>query len=44
MTFRTTEQADQDIAELFLQGAQRFGLQQAERYENGLFDTLRALD
>ena len=44
MTVRTTKQADQDIADLFVQGVHRFGLHQAERYENGLFDMLRALD
>lgn len=43
MIYRTTVQADLDIADLFSEGAQRFGLEQAERYENGLFETLRLL-
>ncbi|MCJ2123712.1 type II toxin-antitoxin system RelE/ParE family toxin [Methylobacterium sp. J-077] len=43
MTFRTTAQADEDIAEAYAAGALRFGEAQAERYQDGLFDTFRML-
>ncbi len=38
MTYRTTEAADRDIADLYSDGEARFGTRQAERYQDGLFD------
>ncbi len=43
MTFRTTPRADEDIAEACVTGALRFGVTQAERYQDGLFDAFRML-
>ena len=43
MTYRTTQQADLDIADLYVAGALRFGVGQAEGYQDGLFDTLHLL-
>lgn len=43
MTFRTTAQADEDIAEAYAAGALRYGEAQAERYQDGLFDKFRIL-
>jgi toxin ParE1/3/4 len=43
MIFRTSPQADEDIAEAYATGALHFGVPQAERYQNGLFDTFRTL-
>ncbi len=43
MTFRTTPQADADIADAYASGALRFGEAQAERYQDELFDTFRML-
>ena len=36
MTIRTTLRADQDIADLYVAGADTFGGEQAERYVEGL--------
>ena len=43
MSFRTSPLADEDMAEAYATGALRFGVAQAERYQNGLFDTFRML-
>lgn len=43
MSYRTTRQADRDIADIYVQGEQAFGTAQAERYQDGLFDTLDLL-
>lgn len=43
MSFRTTRRAEQDITDLYVQGASQFGSAQAERYHAGLlalFDLL----
>lgn len=37
MTYKTTRQADEDISNLFVDGALNFGFDQAEAYEAGLF-------
>jgi len=41
MTYRTTRRADADIAELYAQGIQRFGIDRSER---SIADLLRCLD
>ena len=38
MSYRTTEAADRDIADLYADGEAQFGTRQAERYQDGLFD------
>lgn len=43
MNFRTSPLADEDIAGTYATGAMRFGLAQAERYQDGLFDAFRLL-
>lgn len=43
MTYRLTKQADQDIVEIYSLGAEQFGVVQADRYANDLFDTLELL-
>ena len=43
MTFRTTPQADLDIADIYVAGARQFGVEQAERYQDGLFHALGLL-
>lgn len=43
MIFRTSPQADEDIADLYVAGAMRFGVAQAERYQNGLFAAFQML-
>lgn len=43
MIFRTSQQADEDIADAYLAGAVRFGVAQAERYQDGLFATFQML-
>lgn len=43
MNFRTSPQADEDIANAYVAGAVRFGVAQADRYQDGLFDTFRML-
>lgn len=43
MTYRTTRQADLDIAEIYVAGEQAFGTRQAERYQDGLFRTVSLL-
>jgi toxin ParE1/3/4 len=37
MTYRTTIEADEDIAGAYVAGALQFGVDQAERYQDGLF-------
>lgn len=37
MTWRTTHVADLDIANIYAHGERTFGAEQAERYQNGLF-------
>ena len=34
--FRTTDQADEDLIAIYIQGYDQFGPQQAERYQDGL--------
>ena len=43
MSYRTTEQADEDIVGIYLQGERLFGVTQAERYQDGLFRTFALL-
>lgn len=43
MIFRTSPQADEDIADAYVAGAVRFGVAQAERYQDGLFATSQML-
>lgn len=43
MIFRTSPQADEDIADLYVAGALRFGVAQAERYQDGLFSAFQML-
>lgn len=43
MIFRTSPQADEDIADAYVVGASRFGIAQAERYQDGLFALFQTL-
>lgn len=43
MTYRTTVEADRDIIEIYVLGAQQFGVAQSERYVDELFDTFELL-
>ena len=43
MSYRTTEQADEDIVGIYLHGNRAFGAAQAERYQEGLFRTFARL-
>ena len=43
MIFRTSPQADEDIADAYIAGAIRFGVAQADRYQDGLFATFQML-
>jgi len=43
MTFRTSPQADEDIADTYIAGALRFGVAQADRYQEGLFAAFQML-
>ncbi|MGR9248386.1 type II toxin-antitoxin system RelE/ParE family toxin [Rhizobium leguminosarum] len=43
MKYRTTVEADQDIVELYVLGAEQFGALQSERYVDDLFDTFELL-
>ncbi len=43
MTYRTTVEADRDIIEIYVLGAQQFGVAQSERYLDELFDTFELL-
>ncbi len=43
MTYRTTVEADRDIIEIYVLGAQHFGVAQSERYVDELFDSLRVV-
>lgn len=43
MTYRTTVGADEDIAAVYVAGALRYGVEQAERYQDGLFTAFTLL-
>jgi toxin ParE1/3/4 len=43
MIFRTSPQADEDIANAYVARAIRFGVAQADRYQDGLFTTFQML-
>lgn len=43
MIFRTSPQADEDIADAYVAGAVRFGVAQADRYQDGLFAAFQML-
>ena len=43
MNFRTSPQADEDIADAYVAGAVRFGAPQADRYQDGLFAAFHML-
>ncbi|PPJ47297.1 type II toxin-antitoxin system RelE/ParE family toxin [Rhizobium sp. KAs_5_22] len=43
MTYRTTVEADRDIIEIYVLGAQQFGVAQSERYVDELFDSFELL-
>ena len=43
MKYRTTVEADQDIAEIYVLGADQFGVRQSERYIEDLFSTFELL-
>lgn len=43
MTYRTAREADEDIARAYVAGALRYGVEQAERYQDGLFATFAML-
>lgn len=43
MTYHTTVEADRDIIEIYVLGAQQFGVAQSERYVDELFDTFELL-
>ncbi|MBA5801365.1 MULTISPECIES: type II toxin-antitoxin system RelE/ParE family toxin [Rhizobium] len=44
MKYRTTVEADRDIAEIYVLGADQFGVPQSERYIDDLFSTFELLD
>lgn len=43
MTYRTTTEADRELIEIYVFGAERFGVQQSEQYLDGLFQTFDLL-
>lgn len=43
MIFRTSPQADEDIADAYVAGAVRFGVVQADRYQDSLFTHFQML-
>ena len=43
MIFRTSPQADEDIAGTYIAGALHFGVAQADRYQEGLFAAFQML-
>ena len=43
MTYRTTTEADLELIEIYVFGAERFGVQQSEQYLEGLFQTFDLL-
>lgn len=43
MKYRTTFEADQDIIEIYVLGAEHFGVAQSERYVDELFGTFELL-
>jgi toxin ParE1/3/4 len=43
MIYRTTRRADQDIIDIYVHGAAEFGVEQAERYHEGLISVFDLL-
>lgn len=43
MTCRTTTEADRELIEIYVFGAEQFGVQQSEQYLEGLFQTFDLL-
>lgn len=43
MKYRTTRRAEQDIIDIYVQGAAAFGIDQAERYHGGLVKAFELL-
>lgn len=43
MRYRTTFEADQDIIDIYIRGAEQFGVSQSERYVDDLFNTFERL-
>ena len=43
MIYRTTRRADQDIIDIYVHGAAEFGVDQAERYHEGLISVFDLL-
>ncbi|WP_416066836.1 hypothetical protein ACK9YZ_04305 [Rhizobium sp. ZK1] len=43
MKYRTTFEADRDIIEIYVLGAEQFGVPQSERYVSELFGTFELL-
>lgn len=43
MTYRTTTEADRELIEIYVFGAERFGVQQSEHYLESLFQTFDLL-
>ena len=43
MTYRTTVETDRDIIDIYVLGAQQFGVAQSERYVVELFGSLRVV-
>lgn len=43
MSYKTTRRADQDIIDIYVRGAAEFGVEQAERYHEGLVSVLELL-
>ena len=43
MNYRTTSRADQDIIDIYVHGAEHFGIDQSERYLSALFDTFELI-
>ncbi len=43
MTYRTTRRCDRDIVDIYIRGVADFGVDQAERYHDGLVATFRLL-
>ncbi|QNT68365.1 type II toxin-antitoxin system RelE/ParE family toxin [Defluviicoccus vanus] len=43
MSYRTTKRADQDIIDIYVHGATAFGVDQAERYHEGMVSVFELL-
>jgi toxin ParE1/3/4 len=43
VTYRTTLEADEDIVRIYIQGVANFGVDQADAYFEGLFETFEIL-